>query len=120
LSLSVFFREVQTASASRIAEIAVELLAQARHARDDTLWVLILARWSQVDPAKAARFALGLPNAQSAIGTFIRDLARHNLDAALAVANCQESPPDPFFLKEEVNQMSEASRDGRKDFFRGL
>jgi hypothetical protein len=58
-----------------------------------------LARWSQVDPAKAARFALGLPNAQFAIGTFIRDLARHNLDAALAVANCQESPPDPFFLK---------------------
>jgi hypothetical protein len=40
LSLPVFFREVQTASASRIAEIAAELLAQARHARDDTLWAL--------------------------------------------------------------------------------
>jgi hypothetical protein len=144
-SLPVFFREIQTASASasRIAEIAAALLAQARHARDDTLWALILARWSQVDPsammafaeshagdtcatlpamawkawgatrpeaafaaaksqpeplrkamlqgvaavdpAKAAHFALGLPNAQFAIGTVIRDLARHDPDAALAL-----------------------------------
>lgn len=142
-SLPVFFREIQTASASRIAAIAAELLADAHHARDDTLWALVLARWSQVDPtammafaeshagetcatlpamawkawgatrpeeafaaaksqpeplrkamlqgvaavdpAKAAHFALGLPNAQFAIGTVIGDLARHDLEAALAL-----------------------------------
>jgi len=48
-------------------------------------------------PAKAARFALGLPNAPFAIEMVIRDLARHDPDAALAAANCQESSPDPFF-----------------------
>jgi hypothetical protein len=39
--------------------------------------------------AKAARFALGLPNAPFAIEKVIRDLARHDPDAALAAANCQ-------------------------------
>jgi hypothetical protein len=38
---------------------------------------------------KVARFALGLPNAPFAIGKVIRDLARHDPDAALAAANCQ-------------------------------
>jgi hypothetical protein len=39
--------------------------------------------------AKAAHFALGLPNAQFTIGKVIRDLARHAPDAALAAAKCQ-------------------------------
>lgn len=54
-----------------------------------------------VDPAKAAYFALGLPNAQFAIGTVIRDLVQHDPDADLAAAKCQESSPDPFFCDRQ-------------------
>jgi hypothetical protein len=142
-SLPGIFRGIQTASASRIAAMAAELLQDARHARDDTLWALVLARWSQVDPAammafaethagetcatlpamawkawgatrpedafaavktqpetlrkamlqgvaavdpaKAARLALRLPNAQFAIGAVMGDLARQDTEAALAL-----------------------------------
>ncbi len=42
-----------------------------------------------VDPARAAYFALGLPIAQFAIGTVIRDLVQHDPDADLAAAKCQ-------------------------------
>jgi hypothetical protein len=48
-------------------------------------------------PAKAARFALGLPNAPFAIGKVIRDLARHDPDAALAAAIVNNLLLTPFF-----------------------
>jgi hypothetical protein len=73
----------------------------AAKSQPDPLRKAMLQGVAAVDPAKAARFALGLPNAPFAIGTVIRDLARHDPDAALAAAivnNLLLTPfSDPFF-----------------------